>query len=117
VDAFDAAMNADPEVRAWALKTLESARIRRATEFKAECAAAREWLIERSYPDVEDDLAVLDAYVAGFDATGRTSASADIRFKASGILAEMPRQTEDQAGVAARQAQPRLPASPLAAGA
>src|SRR5260221_79832 len=46
-DAFDAAMNANPEVKEWAIKTLETARIREVAKIKAECVVAREWLIAR----------------------------------------------------------------------
>jgi hypothetical protein len=74
--AFDAAMNANPEVKEWAMKTLETARIRPVAEIKAECVVAREWLIARGDPDFVDDLATLEAYAAGFDEKGITSAAA-----------------------------------------
>jgi len=91
--AFDAAMNANPEVKEWAIKTRETARIRDVAEIKAECVAAREWLIARGDPDLGDDLATLDAYVAGFDKKGIISASRAVRSRASSILAQMRRQT------------------------
>lgn len=91
--AFDAAMNANPVVKEWAMKTLETARIRAVAEIKAECVVAREWLIARGDPDLVDDLATLDAYAAGFDEKGITSATSAIRLRASGILAQMRRQT------------------------
>jgi hypothetical protein len=90
---FDAAMNANPEVKEWATKTLESARIRAVTEIKVECVVAREWLIARGDPDLVDDLATLDAYAAGFDEKGITSATSTIRLRASCILGQMRRQT------------------------
>jgi hypothetical protein len=91
--AFDAAMNADPEVKEWAVKTLETARICRVSEIKAECVVAREWLVERGAPDLVEDLATLDAYVAGFDEMVITSAPAATRLRAVGILDQMHRQT------------------------
>jgi hypothetical protein len=91
--AFDAAMNADPEVKEWAMKTLETARIRAVAGIRAECIVAREWLIARGGPDLVDDLATLDAYAAGFDEKGFTSATSAIRLRASSILAQMRRQT------------------------
>jgi len=91
--AFDAAMNANPEVKEWVIKTLEAARIRAVAEIKAECAVAREWLIARGDPDLVGDLAALDAYAAGFDEKGITSATSSIRHRASSILAQMRCQT------------------------
>jgi hypothetical protein len=91
--AFNAAMNADPEVEEWATKTIETARIRGVAEIKAECVVAREWLIACTDPDLMDDLATLDAYTAGFDEKGITSAPSAIRLRASSILARMRRQT------------------------
>jgi hypothetical protein len=91
--AFDAAMNANPEVKEWAMKTVKTARIRVVAEIKAECVVAREWLMARGDPDVVDDLATLDAYVAGFDEKGITSATSALRLRASSILAQMRRQT------------------------
>jgi len=91
--AFDAAMHADPEVKEWAIKTLETARIRAVVEIRAECLVAREWLIARGDPDLVDDLATLDVYAAGFDEKGITSATSAIRLRASSILARMRRQT------------------------
>jgi hypothetical protein len=91
--AFDAAMNANPEVKEWATKTVETARIRAVAAIKAECAVARQWLIERGDPNLVDNLATLDAYAAGFDETGITSATSAIRLRASSILAQMFRQT------------------------
>ena len=91
--AFDAAMNANSEVKEWAMKTLETARIRAVAEIKAECVVAREWLVARGNPGLVDDLATLDAYVAGFDEKGITSATSAIRGRASSILAQMRRQT------------------------
>jgi hypothetical protein len=89
----DAAMNADPEVKEWAMKTLETARIRAVAGIRAECIVAREWPIARGGPDLVDDLATLDAYAAGFDEKGFTSATSAIRLRASSILAQMRRQT------------------------
>jgi hypothetical protein len=91
--AFNAAMNASPEIKEWATKTLETARIRAVAEIKAECVVARERLIARGDPDLIDDLATLDAYVAGFGENGITSATPAIRYRASSILAQMRRQT------------------------
>lgn len=91
--AFDAAMNANPEVKEWAMKTAETARIRAVAEIKVECVVARQWLIERDDPDLADNLVTLDAYAAGFDETGSTSATSAIRRRASSILAQMLRQT------------------------
>jgi hypothetical protein len=91
--AFNAAMNASPEIKEWATKTLETARIRAVAEIKAECAVARERLIVRGDPDLVDDLATLDAYVAGLGDNGITSATPAIRYRASSILAQMRRQT------------------------
>jgi hypothetical protein len=91
--AFDAAMNANPEVKEWAMKTLNTARIRRVSEIKAECVVAREWLVARGEPDLVEDLATLDAYVAGFDEMGITSAPAATRLRAVSILEQMRRQT------------------------
>jgi len=91
--AFDAAMNVNPEVKKWAMKTLETARIRAVSEIKAECVVTRERLIARGDPDLVDDLATLDAYAAGFDEKGITSATSAIRFRASSILAQMRRET------------------------
>jgi hypothetical protein len=54
-------LNANPKVKEWATKTLETARIRAGAEIKAECAVARERLIARGNPDLIDDLATLDA--------------------------------------------------------
>jgi hypothetical protein len=92
--AFNAAMNANPEVKEWAMKTIEIARIRGVAEIKAECVVAREWLIACSDPNLIDDLATLDAYAAGFDENGITSAPSAIRLRASSILAQMRRQTK-----------------------
>jgi hypothetical protein len=86
-------MNADPETKKWAMKTLEAVRIRAAAEIKAECVAAREWLIARGDPGLVDDLATLDAYAAGFDEKGITSATSAVRRRASGILAQLRHQT------------------------
>jgi hypothetical protein len=91
--AFNAAMNASPEIKEWATKTLETARMRAVAEIKAECVVARERLIARGDPDLLDDLATLDAYVAGFNEKGITSATSSIRFRASSILAQVRRQT------------------------
>jgi hypothetical protein len=91
--AFNAAMNASPEIKEWATKTLEAARIRAVAEIKAECVVAGERLIVRGDPDLVDDLATLDAYVAGFDEKGITSATPAIRLRASSILAQTRRQT------------------------
>jgi hypothetical protein len=91
--AFNAAMNASPEIKEWAMKTLETARIRAVAEIKAECVVARERLIARGDPDLMDDLATLDAYVAGFNEKGVTSAPDSIRFRASSILSQMRRLT------------------------
>jgi hypothetical protein len=91
--AFNAAMNASPEIKEWATKTLETARIRAVAEIKAECVVARERLIARGDPDLIEDLATLDAYVAGFGDNGITSATPAIRYRASSILAQMRRQT------------------------
>jgi len=92
-DEFDTAMNANPEVKEWAMKTLETSRIRAVAEIKAECVVARERLIARGDPDLVDDLATLDAYAAGFDEKGITSATPAVRRRASSILAQMRRQT------------------------
>ncbi len=91
--AFDSVMNADLEVKEWAVKTLETARIRAVAEVKAECVVAREWLIARGNPGLVDDLATLDVYAAGFDEKGITSAASAIRHRASSILAQMRCQT------------------------
>jgi hypothetical protein len=91
--AFDSAMNADSEVKEWAIKPLETARIRAVAEIKAECVVAREWLIARGDPDLVNDLAALDAYAAGFDEKGITSATSAIRHRASSILGQMRCQT------------------------
>jgi hypothetical protein len=91
--AFNAAMNASPEIKEWATKTLETARIRAVAEIKAECVVARERLITRGDPDLVEDLATLDAYVASFNEKGITSAPDSIRFRASRILSQMRRQT------------------------
>jgi len=91
--AFDAAMNANPEVKEWATRTLETARIRAVAEIKAECIVARERLIARGNLDLVEDLATLDAYVAGFNEKGITSAPDAIRFRASSILSQMRRLT------------------------
>ena len=91
--AFNDAMNANPEVREWARRTTETARIRAVAEIKAECVVARQWLTEQAGPDLADDLATLDAYAAGYDAKGFTSAPRDIRLRASAILAQILRQT------------------------
>lgn len=90
--AFNAAMNANPEIEEWVERTLEMARIRTAAEIKAKCVAAREWLIARGGPDLANDVATLDAYAAGYDEKGYTGAPYAIRFRASGILAKMRRQ-------------------------
>lgn len=74
------------------MKTLDTARIRRVSEIKAECVVAREWLVERGAPDLVEDLAMLDAYVAGFDEMGITSAPAATRLRAVSILDQMRRQ-------------------------
>ena len=92
-DAFDAAMNANPQVKEWAINTLGTAGIRAVAEIKAECVVARERLIVRGDPDLVDDLATLEAYVAGFNEKGITSATPAVRFRASSILAQMRRQT------------------------
>ena len=63
------------------------------TAVKVECVVAREWLIARGDPDLVDDLATLDAYAAGFDEKGITSAPDAIRRRAASILAQMRRQT------------------------
>ena len=105
--AFAAAMNASPEVREWAIKTLETKRLRMVAEVKAECVAARAWLIARADPDLADDLATLDAYGAGFDAKGYTRAPVSIRRRAASILSQMRRQT----GLLT-SAQPRLESRP-----
>jgi hypothetical protein len=91
--AFDAAMNANPEVKRWALKTLETARIRAVTEIKAECVVVREMLVARGDPDLADDLATLDTYAAGFDEKGVTSAPSAIRRRAASILVQTLNQT------------------------
>jgi hypothetical protein len=91
--AFDAAMNANPEVREWVLRTLRTARVRAVAEIRAECAAAREWLMARGDPDLVDDLAMLDLYAAGFDEKGVNGVTSARRLRASGILARMRRQT------------------------
>lgn len=91
--SFEAALNANTEVKEGALKTLETARIRTAAEIKTECIVAREWLIARGDPDLSGDLASLDAYAAGFDERGFTRATSAIRLRATGILARMDRQT------------------------
>jgi hypothetical protein len=72
--AFNAAMNANPEITEWALRTLETARIRNATGIKAECVAAREWLKALGGPDLVFDLATLDAHTSSFDEKGSYSA-------------------------------------------
>ena len=59
--AFNDAMDANPEVREWARKTIETARIRAVAEIKAECVVARQWLTERAGPELADELAILDA--------------------------------------------------------
>jgi hypothetical protein len=91
--AFNAAMNASPEIQEWAKKTLETARIRAVAEIKAECVVARERLIARGDPDLVEDLATLDAYVVGFNEKGITSAPDAIRFRASSILSQTRRLT------------------------
>jgi hypothetical protein len=91
--AFDAAINANPEIKEWAMKTLETSRIRAATEIKAECVVAREWLIARGSPGLLDDLAALDEWAASFDEKGFTCAPFAIRFIGSGILTQMRSQT------------------------
>jgi len=91
--AFNAAMNASPEIEKWAMKTLETARIRAVAEIKAECVVARDRLIARGDPDLVDDLATLDAYVAGFNEKGITRATPAIRYRAFSILAQIRRQT------------------------
>jgi hypothetical protein len=91
--AFNAATNANPAIKEWATKTLETARIRVVAEIKAECVVARDRLIARGDPDLIDDLATLDAYVVGFGGNGITSATPAIRYRASSILAQMRRQT------------------------
>jgi len=90
---FDAAMNASPEIKKWVTQTLETARIRAVAEIKAECVVARERLIARGDPDLIDDLATLNAYVAGFGENGITSATPAIRYRASSILVQIRRQT------------------------
>lgn len=87
--AFEAAMNADPDIKEWAEKTLETLRIRRAAEIKAECVVARAWLIGLGGSDLANDLAALDAYVAGFDKNGFTNVTDAVRRRASGILHQM----------------------------
>lgn len=91
--AFNDALNANPEVREWARRTTETARIRAVAEIRAESVVRREWLTERAGPDVADDVATLNAYAAGYDAKGFTSALGDIRLRASATLAQMLRQT------------------------
>ena len=91
--AFNVAMNANREIKEWAVKTLETARIRAVAEVKAECVIARERLVARGDPDLVDDLATLDAYVAGFDEKGITSATPAIRLRASSILGQIRRHT------------------------
>ena len=96
--AFNAAMNASPEIKEWAVKTLGNKRTSRdlRRSDKAECVIKRVLsgqLVERGAPDLVDDLATLDAYVAGFDEKGITSATPAIRFRASSILGQMRRQT------------------------
>jgi hypothetical protein len=86
------AMNASPDIKEWAILTLETARIRAVAEIKAECVVARDRLIARGDPDLIDDLATLDAYVAGFSEKGITSATCAIRFRASSILARVRRE-------------------------
>jgi hypothetical protein len=87
--AFNAAMNANPEITEWALKTLETARIRNATGIKVECVAAREWLKALGGPDLVDDLATLVAYASSFDEKGFTNATHAVRLRASSILHQM----------------------------
>jgi hypothetical protein len=89
---FDAAIRASPEFKEWALGTPETVRLRAATEIKADCAAAREWLIERNSADLLDDLATLDTWAASFDEKGFTSASSAVRTIGSGILVQMRSQ-------------------------
>ena len=87
-DAFNAAMNANPEIKEWATNTLEASRIRSVNGIKADCAVAREWLIACGGPDLADDLATLDAYAAGFGEKGFTTAPDAIRRRASKILTD-----------------------------
>jgi hypothetical protein len=87
--AFNAAMNANPEIKQWAASTLEASRIRSVNEIKAEWVVAREWLTARGGPDLADDLATLDAYAAGFGEKGFTTAPDAIRRRASKILTDM----------------------------
>jgi hypothetical protein len=87
--AFTAAMNADPKIKKWAEKTLETFRIRQAAEIKAECVAARAWLIGLGGSNLKDDLAALDAYVAGFDEKGFTRVPDAVRRRASNLLHQL----------------------------
>jgi hypothetical protein len=89
---FNEAMNASPEIKEWAIQTLETARIRAVAEIKAECVVARDRLIARGDPDLIDDLATLDAYAGGFNEKGISSATCAIRFRASSILARVRRE-------------------------
>jgi len=63
-----------------------------ANEVKAECAATREWLVTRGGHNVADDLAVLDAYTAGFDEQGHNSAPPGARLRAIKMLSQMRRK-------------------------
>jgi hypothetical protein len=92
-DSFDAAMNANAEIKEWTLRTLETLRIRAAVEVKAECAVAREWLIAHSGPELVDDLAALDTYTNSFDERGFTHSSHVIRRHACSILGQMERRS------------------------
>jgi hypothetical protein len=91
-DSFDAAMNANAEIKAWTLQTLETLRIRTAADIKAQCVLARERLIARSGPKLVDDLAALDTYADSFDAKGFTHSSHVIRRRACSILGQMERR-------------------------
>ena len=73
-------------------RLLESSRIRLANEIKAERVATREWLVTRGDHNVADDLAILDAYAAGFDEQGRNSVPPGPRFRAITMLSQMRRQ-------------------------
>jgi hypothetical protein len=90
---FDAAMNANPEIREWALKNLEILRVRAAVEIKSKCAVAREWLIAHSGPDLVDDLAALDTYASSFDEKGYSMSAHVILRRACSILGQMERQS------------------------
>ena len=86
---FNAAINANQEIKEWTLQTLEILRVRGAAERKAECAVAREWLIACGGSNLVDDLATLDAYSSSFDEKGFTNATHTVRLRASSILHQM----------------------------